>query len=428
MARNDTSPGIARVRQDLRLADDIEESLLPERSRGLERCADFASRAGRAYARSRNYDFGPDRRDNVSCLSPYLRHRLVQEEEILTEALRRHGRSGAEKFIDEVFWRAYFKGWLEHRPSVWHDYRRAIALLAATLETDSGLRDRYVRALSGETGIDCFDAWTHELIQTGYLHNHARMWFASIWIFTLELPWQLGADFFLRHLLDGDPASNTLSWRWVGGLHTKGKTYIARADNIRKFTDGRFDPSGRLAADAPALKEPGEHALSDLAGAVSWPAAPSWGLLITEDDCCPEHMNIDHAPIAVVGLTCTDDRSPFELGIHAQTFAAGAVQDALSRSNRRWNLEGCSAAPRDWSQYLIEFAGKHDIDVIATPYAPTGPVADRLAAAREALAVQGIELVSVRRQYDSVAWPHAKQGFFRLKKRIPTILSSLGLA
>jgi deoxyribodipyrimidine photo-lyase len=64
-----------------------------------------------------------------------------------------------------------------------------------------------------------------ELVETGYLHNHARMWFASIWIFTLRLPWELGADFFLRHLLDGDAASNTLSWRWVAGLHTKGKHY-----------------------------------------------------------------------------------------------------------------------------------------------------------------------------------------------------------
>ncbi len=91
---------------------------------------------------------------------------------------------------------------------------------------------------------------------TGYLHNHARMWFASIWIFTLRLPWELGADFFLRHLLDGDPASNTLSWRWVGGMQTMGKTYLARADNIATL-HGRAVPArgagdtGRAAARAP---------------------------------------------------------------------------------------------------------------------------------------------------------------------------------
>jgi deoxyribodipyrimidine photo-lyase len=73
-------------------------------------------------------------------------------------------------------------------------------------------------ATFGRTGIACFDQWTGELLETGYLHNHARVWFSSIWIFTLRLPWKLGADFFIRFLNDGDSASNTLSWRWVAGL------------------------------------------------------------------------------------------------------------------------------------------------------------------------------------------------------------------
>ncbi len=85
------------------------------------------------------------------------------------------------------------------------------------------MRARWEQATTGRTGLACFDAWARELLDVGYLHNPARMWFASLWIFTLELPWALGADFFLRHLLDGDPASNTLSWRWVGGLQTPGK-------------------------------------------------------------------------------------------------------------------------------------------------------------------------------------------------------------
>ena len=92
----------------------------------------------------------------------------------------------------------------------------------------------------GATAIEPFNDWVRELKETGYLHNHARMWFASIWIHTLELPWYLGADFFLKHLLDGDEAVNTLSWRWVAGLHTKGKTYLARASNIEKYTNGRY--------------------------------------------------------------------------------------------------------------------------------------------------------------------------------------------
>ena len=79
-----------------------------------------------------------------------------------------------------------------------------------------------------------------ELKKTGYLHNHTRMWFSSIWIFTLDLPWQLG-EFFMKALKDGDPASNTLSWRWTAGLQTKGKNYVAQEWNIKKFTNQRYE-------------------------------------------------------------------------------------------------------------------------------------------------------------------------------------------
>ena len=85
-----------------------------------------------------------------------------------------------------------------------------------------------------------------ELRTEGWLHNHTRMWFASIWIFTLRLPWPLGAALFEHHLKDADAASNTLSWRWVAGIQTPGKHYLARAENIARYTNGRFDPRGDL--------------------------------------------------------------------------------------------------------------------------------------------------------------------------------------
>ena len=81
------------------------------------------------------------------------------------------------------------------------------------------------------------DRFARELIATGYLHNHARMWWASFWVHVERLPWELGADFFFRHLLDADPASNTLSWRWVAGLQTRGKSYLVRRSNLRRFAD-----------------------------------------------------------------------------------------------------------------------------------------------------------------------------------------------
>ncbi|MCI5045598.1 MAG: hypothetical protein MRY72_12955, partial [Aquisalinus sp.] len=220
---------------------------VPSQAAAQARLQAFLPRTGRAYASERNYDFGPARRENISCLSPWIRHRLLTEAEVLKPVLERFSLGTAEKFVQEVFWRTYFKGYLEQHPDIWTEYRQGLAAALEDMSGNSGLQLAYEKACAGHTGIACFDAWAHELVATGYLHNHARMWFASIWIFTLKLPWVLGADFFYRHLLDGDAASNTLSWRWVGGLHTKGKTYLARADNIDKYTDGRFVRAGDLA-------------------------------------------------------------------------------------------------------------------------------------------------------------------------------------
>jgi len=220
------------------------------RTAAIERLEAFVRGGLRHYATSRNADLGPTDRSNVSTLSPYLSHRLILETDVLRAVLERYSLSQAEKFVQEVFWRGYFKGWLEHHPTVWFAYRQSVLSLRDELERDRSLKSRYESAIAGQTGIGCFDAWARELAAEGYLHNHARMWFASIWVFTLDLPWQLGADFFLRRLLDGDAASNTLGWRWVAGLHTRGKTYLARPDNIRKYTVGRFNPDPSLLASA----------------------------------------------------------------------------------------------------------------------------------------------------------------------------------
>ena len=224
--------------------------MLPTRAAGLARLAAFTPLMGRAYAEGRNFDPGPGKPAHVSVLSPYIRHRLITEQEVVTAAIAAHSAEMADKFIQEVFWRSYWKGWLAQRPTVWAEYRMRVA------DALQNPPEGYAAAIAGRTGIACFDAWVTELIETGNLHNHARMWFASIWIFTLRLPWVLGADFFLRHLLDGDAASNTLSWRWVAGLHTKGKHYVARAENIARHTGGRFAPHGALNEAPTPLQEP----------------------------------------------------------------------------------------------------------------------------------------------------------------------------
>ena len=189
------------------------------------------------YSKLRNFDFGPSNRSNISCLSPYITHGVINELEVINKSLKKYSFSINEKFIQEVLWRVYWKGWLELRPNVWLDYLTELRKIKSEFLNNRN----YLNAIEGKTDIDCFNQWVMELKENNYLHNHTRMWFASIWIFTLDLPWQLGSEFFMQHLYDGDAASNTLGWRWVAGVQTQGKHYLASEWNIKKFTNDRFD-------------------------------------------------------------------------------------------------------------------------------------------------------------------------------------------
>ena len=206
------------------------------RAKAIEKLDRFVERNLSDYSKLRNFDFGPGKRDNVSCLSPYITHGVLNEIEVIKKSLVKYSFNKNEKFIQEVLWRTYWKGWLELRPSVWSDYIISLNSIREKYKEDIN----YLKAIEGKTNIECFDEWVKELKTHNYLHNHTRMWFASIWIFTLDLPWQLGAEFFLKHLYDGDAASNTLGWRWVAGIQTQGKHYLASEWNIKKFTNNRF--------------------------------------------------------------------------------------------------------------------------------------------------------------------------------------------
>ena len=216
------------------------------RAKAIERLNDFVENGLSEYSRSRNFDFGPEKRNNVSCLSPYITHGILNEIEIIKKSLSRFSFSKNEKFIQEVLWRTYWKGWMELRPDVWNDYLINLKSIKKKYTKDTN----YLKAIEGETNIECYNEWVKELKTYNYLHNHTRMWFASIWIFTLNLPWQLGAEFFLKHLYDGDAASNTLGWRWVAGIQTQGKHYLASEWNIKKFTNNRFE-NIKLSENAP---------------------------------------------------------------------------------------------------------------------------------------------------------------------------------
>ena len=207
------------------------------RAKALNQLNNFVDNNLSEYSKLRNFDFGPEKRSNISCLSPYITHGIINEQEVIQKALSKFSFSKNEKFIQEVLWRTYWKGWLELRPNVWTDYLAELNQIKNEFQNNQN----YLSAIDGKTDIECFNAWVNELKDNNYLHNHTRMWFASIWIFTLELPWQLGAEFFMQHLYDGDAASNTLGWRWVAGVQTQGKHYLASEWNIKKFTNNRFE-------------------------------------------------------------------------------------------------------------------------------------------------------------------------------------------
>lgn len=397
----------------------LDPTFPASRDEALLRLTQFVPGAGRRYELGRNTDAGPHQPSAVSRLSPYLRYRLIHEREVISHVLARHSLDAAEKFVQEVLWRTYWKGWLEMRPAVWQRF----------LDERDRHRDVFTsgpaitQAENGLTGIDAFDHWARELVETGYLHNHARMWFASIWIFTLRLPWALGADFFLRHLLDADAASNTLSWRWVAGLQTVGKTYLATSDNIARYTNGRFAPTG-LAQEAFALTEPPMEAASSLSVPIGYDAAQSSILLVTHEDMHPESALEGAANFRSVMVAAVDD---LLWGERARRFVKLAAADTATRAAAHFGCDANTVAGLN-AENLIYVAHAAGARQIVTSYAPVGPVADALARLVPVLAREGIRLVQTRRAWDDAFWPYAKKGFFAFKERIPATLLENGLA
>ena len=389
------------------------------RNAALSRLTQFAPRAGHTYASGRNIDPGPEQAGAVSKLSPYLRYRMLTEQEVVGAALGQHSLQAAEKYVQEVLWRTYWKGWLEMRPSVWTQYQQE-----RDRQLDSFPNARAIRsAEAGETGIEGFDDWARELVQTGYLHNHARMWFASIWIFTLRLPWALGADFFLRHLVDADAASNTLSWRWVAGLQTAGKTYLATADNIARFTNGRFVPKG-LATIATMPADVTTPALRPLPQAAFFDAHKPAYLLVTPEDMHPE--SVFGAPAKIIGASILV--GPETLwGDNARAFVAATTNDVTERVGNAFKCPTNLLGNLD-AAALTAQARAAGAEQIVTSYAPTGPIADALCRIAPILAAEGVPLVQIRRAWDENFWPHATKGFFPFKKNIPKILKEMGLS
>ena len=394
-------------------------AFLPTRAAALARLEEFLPAAGR-YAAERN--FVRAGHQDVSRLSPWVQKRLLLESEIVAAATRRWSFPAVEKFVQEVYWRTYWKGWLEQRPAAWSRWCEAVPRLRSSLNAEE--RTAWEAAIGGKTGIAGFDAWAQELVATGYLHNHARMWFASIWIFTLRLPWELGAAFFFEHLLDGDVASNTLSWRWVAGLQTPGKTYLARADNIAHYTDGAHVPEvDQLASTPLSLKEeplPKVAAWTEDAAAIaSLPTYERVGLWLH-----PEDLAVEQGELARLKLTAINASWPTNITARegwskkVSAWTQAALREGATRAGSHFKVEVSADDTSDLAATLVAWARTNHLQAIVAYRPFIGPWLAEALALEAGLATAGIRIIWRRRTWDTEHFPHATRGYFPFWEKI----------
>jgi deoxyribodipyrimidine photo-lyase len=394
-------------------------SFIPTRAAALARLDKFLPAAGR-YAEERNY-VRPGH-ENISRLSPWVQKRLLLESEIVAAARERWSFPAVEKFVQEVYWRTYWKGWLEQRPAAWSRWVGAVPRLRASLTAEQS--STLVAAVAGKTGIAGFDAWAQELVATGFLHNHARMWFASIWIFALRLPWELGAAFFMEHLLDGDVASNTLSWRWVAGLQTPGKTYVARADNIAFYTDGQHVPQSSQLASAPFVitEEPLSKVatwVEDAAQVASLKAYDRIGLWLHPEDLVVEQGEMAGLKIQAINASWPADISPgAEWSERVSAWTQASLHDGATRAGKHFGAEVSSGETPDLATSLVEWAKLNRLQAVVAYRPFVGPWLIEALALEAFMASAGIGLIWRRRAWDAEYFPHATRGYFPFWERI----------
>ena len=371
------------------------------RAKAVDKLNHFVENNLSEYSKLRNFDFGTDNRSNISCLSPYITHGIINELEVINKSLKKFSFTKNEKFIQEVLWRVYWKGWLELRPNVWSDYLMELDNLRDEYKSNHS----YLRAIEGKTDIECFNQWIIELKENNYLHNHARMWFASIWIFTLELPWQLGAEFFMKHLYDGDAASNTLGWRWVAGVQTQGKHYLASEWNIKKFTNNRFQ-NIKLNENAPPK--------------ISEKSYP----LIKRNFHNPQNLEEKN-------LLIFENNLSFEI----TDFKENRFKKIYIISNRNENrsiklseklVKFKSLLMKDQEQRLkdksidCEVVDVSEIKNIENYYGLYPTVGENL----DYLNSNNLKIDFLYRNLDQLAWQYCNKGFFNFKNYIPKIISA----
>ena len=373
------------------------------RIHALKKLDNFIEKNLLEYSKLRNFDFGIENRNNISCLSPYVSHGIVSEEEIINKVLKKHLFNKSEKFIQEVLWRIYWKGWLELRPDVWNDYLVSLKIHREKYKTDKN----YLNAIEAKTNVQCFNDWVKELKETNYLHNHVRMWFASIWIFTLDLPWELGAEFFLKHLYDGDSASNTLGWRWVAGIQTPGKNYIASEWNIKKFTNSRYEKI-KLNENAKPKASNKIYPISKNSFLNS-EITGNKILLIFDNNLSFEFSDFKDKKFSKILIVNSNESRKISLSDNVMKFKELLFQDQLQRLKK---------IPVDCEVIKIEDIKKYN-DSIYALYPSVGENLDFISSNKL------INIQFLYRKIDQLSWEYCNKGFFNFKNYIPKIIQSI---
>ena len=374
------------------------------RAKALDKLNYFVENNLSEYSKLRNFDFGPENRSNISCLSPYITHGIISEKEVIKKSLSKFSFSKNEKFIQEVLWRTYWKGWLELRPDVWSDYLIELNNIRDKFKNNQN----YLNAIEGKTNVECFNVWINELKEKNYLHNHTRMWFASIWIFTFDLPWQLGAEFFLQHLYDGDAASNTLGWRWVAGVQTQGKHYLASEWNINKFTNNRF-LNTKLNENAPPIVS--EKTYSITKKDFNNPQNTKNKILLIFDNNLSfetsDFQNIKFKKIYIISNK-NENRS-IKVDEKVIKFKSYLINDQKQRLNDK-SID-CE---------IIDISQIKNIENCIGLYPNVGENLDYIN-------LNNIKLDFMYRNIDQFSWQYCNKGFFNFKNYIPKIISTFNL-
>ena len=371
------------------------------REKAIEKLNHFIENNLTDYSKLRNFDLGPEGRSNVSCLSPYITHGIISEKEIIKKSLDKFSFAKNEKFIQEVLWRTYWKGWLELRPNVWDDYLIELKKIREDFKDNK----EYLNAIEGKTNIECFNYWVNELKENNYLHNHTRMWFASIWIFTLELPWQLGAEFFMKHLYDGDAASNTLGWRWVAGIQTQGKHYLASEWNIKKFTNNRFQNIKLNENAAPKVSEKSYSIIKQNFSNLQ--NIEEKNLVIFENNLSFEITDFKENNFKKIYIiSVKNENRSIKLSEKSVKFKSLLINDQQQR------LKDNSIESE-----VIDISEIKNVENCCGLYPTVGENLDYLNS-------NNIKLNFLYRNLDQFSWQYCNKGFFNFKNYIPKIISS----